>query len=89
MKEKKDHTLISCNLPTKQKAISIIYRQSSIREAEVWYYEGIVWEYDPISRERKDIIHMDDCGGSETRAFAKFNDWLQRCIEDLPFKEED
>lgn len=60
--------------------VSTIWRQSSAPIVSApWYYETIVWEWDPETRERGNIISSHD-GGSDYVMAARHH---ARVCEDL------
>ena len=57
----KEHTLIQSYYREKY-FISTAYRRASITIAEVWYYETIIWEWDKETKERGEMLSMEDSG---------------------------
>lgn len=85
-----EYNLISTYLPTKGVNISTGYRESSIcTQTPPWYFETIVFEFDPMTRERGKILHMQDSGDSEFVAFTSHMQLVERVIKGQSFEEEE
>ena len=46
-----------------------MYRRASTTE-EVWYYETIIWEWNPETKKRGRLLKTEDSGSGETRALT-------------------
>ena len=68
--------------------VSTAYRRSSAALApDQWYYETIVWNWNPKTRERGEIVDSRDSGMNRTTALACHAAICASLASDLPEPE--
>jgi hypothetical protein len=81
MEQKRSYQLLCTYLKGKY-FISTIYRQSSaVTDTPLWYFETMAWEWDNVTKERGQLLEMEDSGTYEEMAldnhFAMVNKLMQ------------
>jgi hypothetical protein len=68
--------------------VSTAYRRSSAMLApDLWYYETIVWNWNPETRERGEIVDSHDSGYSRRTALASHAEICASLAATLPEPE--
>ncbi len=86
---KSPHRLIQSYVADKW-MVSTVYRQSSAAVYNPpWYYETIIWEWNPITKERGVMVAVKDSGAFPDRAsknhFAICMTLMKKAIKDNEF----